>query len=586
MCESRRFTEEVFRVAERRGRYFTSQTVMAGQGPMQQRADARPIPLNRPGFMHRENSIRSAAWFWCEKLEMCNGSSSDLKRWNIASLIKMAFGIGEMLAVLLGKVREAIETQERIICNIVLTWVPNLKRGDNMDSGFIDLDILLTRIREPRSKVYFLEATKSYKAGALRAALAAIWVAVVYDLIMKYRELAAKEDRAANEFLKKWDAANDANNVQKLLELERTIINDAVANTQIINRNDETQLTRLRDDRNLCAHPAYSTETDLFEPTPELVRLHLVNAINLVLSQWPLQGKAIVEQFGTDLTSVGFPVSSEKVQDYVEQRYLARIRPQSIKNFGTVLVKSLLKGTPPEWEIYRHKIIASLAAVRDRSPDAWAEIADMIVRLINVDEPQYRLRVVTFLGAFSDFWDRLDAPTRIALESAVANLQVDSFEEYRILYAAKLPQFRVAILNLIKGMNPEQVRTAISEDAFIDLWERGLEFYRDSGSYRGSEANFLSYIHPYAPSLSSQQLDALLEAVKENDQNWSAAMTPELLLSVLKSLQQGVFPSQNVRNVFFTNMTHYRQIERYDAVIQALRADGWVPTPVPQDDDY
>lgn len=48
-------------------------------------------------------------------------------------------------------------------------------------------------------------------------------------------------------------------------------------------------LQRLRENRHLCVHPAFSAEAELFEPSPELVRLHLVNAINLVLSQEPLQ---------------------------------------------------------------------------------------------------------------------------------------------------------------------------------------------------------------------------------------------------------------------------------------------------------
>ena len=53
-----------------------------------------------------------------------------------------------------------------------------------MDTGFVDLDILLTRIRQAQSKVYFLDAVKAYKAGALRASLTAAWVALVSDLLI------------------------------------------------------------------------------------------------------------------------------------------------------------------------------------------------------------------------------------------------------------------------------------------------------------------------------------------------------------------------------------------------------------------
>jgi hypothetical protein len=150
-----------------------------------------------------------------------------------------------------------------------------------VDSSFIDLDILLTRIRHAQSKVYLLDAVKACKAGALRAALSSAWVALVYDLIAKYRELGALGDAAAIAFIQSWDAATAAGDVRRLLQLEATIVEDATINTQIVNRIARTQLERLREDRNFCAHPAFSAEAELFEPSPELVRLHLVNAVNL-----------------------------------------------------------------------------------------------------------------------------------------------------------------------------------------------------------------------------------------------------------------------------------------------------------------
>ena len=145
----------------------------------------------------------------------------------------------------------------------------------------------------------------------------------VYDLIAKYRELSAQGDAAATTFIQSWDAATAAHDVRRLLQLEATIIEDATVNTQIVNRIAQTHLERLREDRNFCAHPAFFAEAELFEPSPELVRLHLVNAVDLVLSREPLQGKAIFDLFDVDVQSTGFPTAHAKILDYVEQRYLA-----------------------------------------------------------------------------------------------------------------------------------------------------------------------------------------------------------------------------------------------------------------------
>ncbi len=240
-----------------------------------------------------------------------------------------------------------------------------------MDTGFVDLDILLTRIRQPQSKVYFLDAVKAYKAGALRGALTSAWVALVYDLIAKYREISAMGDAAAAAFPLSWDNATAAGDIAKLLQLEGGILEDATANTQVVNRIARTHLDRLREDRHLCAHPAFSAEADLFEPSPELVRLHLVNAVDLVLSQEPLQGKAFFDLYDVDVQSPGFPTAYARILDYVEQRYLTRVRSQNVRNFGTVLAKSLLKGVPAQWESLHRKIIPSLVAVRERAVSAW-----------------------------------------------------------------------------------------------------------------------------------------------------------------------------------------------------------------------
>jgi hypothetical protein len=445
-----------------------------------------------------------------------------------------------------------------------------------VDNSFIDLDILLTRIRQPQSKTYFLDSVKAYKAGALRSALSAAWVAVVYDLITKYRELGAMGDGAAAAFIHTWDTATANHDIRKLLELEATIITDATTNTQLLNRIAGIQLDRLREDRHLCAHPAFSAEAELFEPSPELVRLHLVNAIDLVLSQEPLQGKAIFEQFDVDVQSTGFPSAHVRILDYVEQRYLARVRPQNIKNFGVVLAKSLLKGVPTQWELQRKKIVSSLVAIRDRAPNSWPDISAVIVRLINNLEPENRSRSIAFIAAFPDFWGPLEAPTKTALEETVDNADMAEFMDYRVLAGVNLPEFRDSALDLIEGLSTEQLREAIAMEPLADLWPKAIDEYRGSGSWRGSESNFRDLIAPFSWRLDSQQHDQLLDAVIENGQNWDAAQTPALLFGLLKNSKTADYPTHDARDRFYRPLRRMRRTDRYEDVLDLLQADGWV----------
>lgn len=454
-----------------------------------------------------------------------------------------------------------------------------------MDAGFIDLDILLTRIRNPQSKIYFLDAVKAYKAGALRGALASAWVALVYDLIAKYRELSALGDVPATVFLQTWDKANASGDITKLLQLERNIIEDAAINTQVINRIAKTHLDRLRADRHLCAHPAFSAEADLFEPSHELLRLHLVNAVDLVLSQEPLQGKAISESFDADVQSLGFPTSPERILDYVEQRYLSMVREQNVRNFGTVLAKSILKGVPPQWEAFQSRIVPSLVAIRERAPNSWGDTSTAILKLIDNADPKDRPRVIAFLGAFPDFWARLQPPTRIVLEATIRNARQLHEMDYRLLTGVAVPQLRPAIGLLIEGLSRRQLAEAIAFNPIIELWPRAIAEYKGSLSWRGSEANFKDFVLPFAGMLSSEHMGQLLDAIIENGQNWDAAETRVLLVAMLRNTVQRDLPPATARDRLFQHLHNFHRTAVYEEALAFLRADGWVPPEPEQDGD-
>jgi hypothetical protein len=453
-----------------------------------------------------------------------------------------------------------------------------------VDAGFIDLDILLTRIRRTQSKVYFLDAVRAYKAGALRAALTSAWVALVYDLIAKYRELSALGDAGATAFIQGWDAATAANDVRRLLQLEATILDDATNVTQVVNRIAHTHLQRLRDDRHLCAHPAFSAEAELFEPSPELVRLHLVNVVDLVLSQDPLQGKAIFDLFDVDVQSAGFPGRHARILDYVEQRYLERVRPQNIRNFGAVLAKSLLKGVPPQWETQGRKIVSSLVAIRERAAPSWPDVAAAIVRLIDTLEPQHRPRAIAYVAAFPDFWPLLQEPTRTALQETVENTEAATLTDYAILAGVTLPQFRARLLKVISELDGDSLLKALAVEPLADLWPRAVALYEGSGSYRGSEANFRNFINPFVGRLSYAQHDQLLDAIVENGQNWDAGETDTLLLALLRNAPAADRPTPEARDRFYRHIRRMRRLDKYEDVIALLREDGWAE-PVAQQNE-
>ena len=146
------------------------------------------------------------------------------------------------------------------------------------ESNLVDLDELVLMVRDHNSRSYIGEAINTYRSRAYRSALLATWIAVAYDIISKIRALAVQSDPAAGAFvtaLDNWIEQNergDPNAVQKLQAIENELLATAFRDFEFFSAQERTDLERLKSDRNLCAHPAFTKEAALFQPTAELVR--------------------------------------------------------------------------------------------------------------------------------------------------------------------------------------------------------------------------------------------------------------------------------------------------------------------------
>ena len=169
------------------------------------------------------------------------------------------------------------------------------------------LEDLLNNVRDRESRRYLEEAIRAYNVGAFRAAIVATWVAVAFDLIAKIRQLAASGDAAANDFIRTLDQAIEADNTNRLLRIERNLLTVAHETFEFIEHRELKELERLRDDRHVCAHPAFVRPTEVFEPPPELVRAHIATAVDAVLSKGPTPGRRAIERFKEESSGIPSP---------------------------------------------------------------------------------------------------------------------------------------------------------------------------------------------------------------------------------------------------------------------------------------
>ena len=234
----------------------------------------------------------------------------------------------------------------------------------------------------------------SFKAGAFRASIVVTWVAVVFDFVAKLQELALAGDKNALGKIEDFSNIVKTGDVGKALEFERGILVTARDEFEFIGPLAYSDLVRLHEDRNKCAHPSMLDPDTDFQPSPEAARYHIVNAVLHVLEHGPAQGKAALDRLLGELEMTYFPASVEELVVHLEHGPLGRPRASLIRNYLTVLLKSLFEPLPPP----PTGIIESLGAQLDRD-----EKRRRVLTTLQAVARMYRQK------SFELFEDKLDA---------------------------------------------------------------------------------------------------------------------------------------------------------------------------------
>ena len=205
------------------------------------------------------------------------------------------------------------------------------------------LDELLEQVRDAGSRLLIEEALASYRAGALRLSIIGVWNAVYGDVIAKFRELAEEGNSDAAAAKDEFD--RNLGNKQWMQKHEGRALDQALA-LGIINHRELDLLARIRGDRNSCAHPALTSEADFFSPTPEQVRAHIVNAVEILLKHRPVQGKEALRRIWRDL-GPALPADWSAAVALLHNRYLRRAQPALLRSLARAAAVGVLYPNNP-----------------------------------------------------------------------------------------------------------------------------------------------------------------------------------------------------------------------------------------------
>jgi len=397
----------------------------------------------------------------------------------------------------------------------------------------IDLDELVSECPDPRSRKYIREAVQCYKAGAYRSAVVSCWIAVAFDLVDKIRELAASGDAMAQEAISKFDRARQDGDVRAALTFEKDLLTVARDRFEFISPIEYIDLERLVDDRNRCAHPSHVSDMEVFEASPELARLHIVNATRYVLSQPAAQGKQALDRLQTELDSNFFPAKRKDMVVFLRAGPLAKPRESLIRNYLSILLKRLLKEVGADFE-RRLRATNALFAVAELHPEPWKRLVrELLGNVIPTLQDDARLaKTVSFLGAKrgAELWAYVGVADRLRLMTFVENLPTHFLDDIDDLLKEETLPLYASALSRVRHATAEELLNQMWFDTPAPVIDRLIVLYRTVNSF--SEANeFAKRLrYPLMDSVQPEKhLSQMIQVAVKNNQVRHSNQYPVLL---------------------------------------------------------
>lgn len=405
-----------------------------------------------------------------------------------------------------------------------------------------DLDELALNVRDETARSYILEAIVAYRGGAYRASIISTWIAVGFDIISKIRELAAQDNKQAKDFINNLDQAIASNNKKRLQDIEGNLLKDAKNDFEFISEQEAVDFHRLKEDRNLCAHPVFISGDILFEPEPERVRMHIVHSIKHLLQHQPVQGKSAISRIKRDIKSNAFPLSEDEAYSFLNTRYLDRAKKVLVGNLIILLLKALLHGDIPDLPLtYSKQILLTLKAISKRYPDIYQERmkAKFPTILESLTEDKL-LNSFRLLSVDPDLWRWLDESTKIHLKGIISISLNQPWIPSYIFDAMSIDELKPIIIKLFEELPLENKIFYIKRTLHPEFSDQAISIYSSVNGYRTAESLGESLILPMSSYFSVNDIRKFLKVVQENKQIWDASGTPRILANFLDKTRQNL----------------------------------------------
>lgn len=409
-----------------------------------------------------------------------------------------------------------------------------------------DLDELLLRCRDPQSKVFLAEAIACYRAGAYRSAIISTWIAVVFDLIGKFKELALTGDTEAQNTVNDIERMYLTDNVVAALAFERDILKNAREKFQLFSFIEEEDLKRLFNDRNRCAHPSLRSLEEPYQPSGELVRSHIYNAVIAFLQHPPMQGRKALQSIMETIKSDAFPMQVDRaLEQYFNHSPLARARPTLIKDVMSVLTKDLLLEQLPDSEQLR-EFTALQAVLKMSRQDGERILQEELPKIVRrVIEYSQLTNLIVYLQMIPPAWYALGDSGRDKARYFLEESGPDDQIVEIIPIALNISALRDLARQSLSRLSDDHLAQLIQQDPQPEYYlSEALERWKRSETFEESKRLTKQFLAPFlSTDLTAEHITQIIEVCLRNPQLYDHFFTIRLIKTQLFPLSSP-FPDE------------------------------------------
>lgn len=381
-----------------------------------------------------------------------------------------------------------------------------------------NLDELIQKVRNDHSKNYLNEAIASYRTGAYRASLITTWIAVCVDIIEKIRELSIGEDAAAKKIEQRLNAIKP-NDPSSMLEFERDLLDLACDELELISAIEKSHLERLKNDRNICAHPTFSEDGNQFSPHAELSLSYIVQAANYLLMHPPVKGKVVIARLFELINEPSFPEDEEKAFTLLaSENNLGRVRESSVRNLSIILLKRVFKdeaGISPE---LLNRISSSLGAISRLYPVTYLEVVESKLGQMLAEATDKQLkRVFPFLILRNDIWNKIDSAEKIRIDGLIGSMSAEELVNYKLARLSEINfDIKEKFIGVANSLESSDLSKLMSDLPSILLKEQAISLFSDSRSFDAAEFRGINMILPLCDKLEEADMKSIFSGALNN----------------------------------------------------------------------